>query len=101
MQTKNLQHFTVFHSALVPLITPNPRLIGTPLAHRQFDDFCSRSLEYPNPPKGKPRVQQGSSEKRERQFHCNAAAGCVNRSVVEILSTHGATPCAEYAAGDR
>ena len=71
MQANNLQQIRCFDFPMLPLTTLIPRLSGTPLAHGQFVDPRFRSLEYPIPPKGKPRSRQGSSEKLERQTHHN------------------------------
>jgi hypothetical protein len=65
MQTKHLGHFAQLDQPLIPLKTRIPRSFGTQVTHGRFHTLNRRSLEYPNPPKGKPRVQQGSSEKRE------------------------------------
>ena len=75
MQAKNLTTSPAHQFALLPLKTLIPRLSGTPLAHGRSRITFTRSLEYPNPPKGRPRSRRGPSELREIRFHCTPESG--------------------------
>ena len=68
MQTKHLGRFAQLDQPLIPLKTRIPRSFGTQVTHGRSHTLGRRSLGYPNPPKGKPRSRQGSSEKCEGQL---------------------------------